>query len=84
MHADLHVRTPTLAATVSEVAAAAEEAGEEIERVMMAGLATLFMLVEALVPVLVVDAPRFCGGECVVGFGDCDEFIVCRIIASAE
>lgn len=76
MHADFHVRTPALAATVSEVTAATEKAGEEIERVMLAGLTALFVLVEALVPVLVVDAPGFCGGEGVVGFGYCDEFVM--------
>lgn len=69
---------------MSEVAAAAEEAGEEVERIMMAGLTALFVLVEALVPVLVVDAPRFYRREGVVGFSDCDELVVCGIIASAE
>lgn len=61
---------------MSEVTATTKEAGEEIERVMLAGLTALFVLVEALVPVLVVDAPSFCGGEGVVGFGYCDEFVM--------
>ncbi len=82
MYADLHVRAPALAATVSEVAAAAEEAGEEIERVMLAGLTALFVLVEAIVSVLVVDAPGFCRGEGVVGFGYRDEFVMGGVVTS--
>lgn len=69
---------------MSEVAAAAEEAGEEIERVMLAGLTTLFVLVEAIVPVLVVDAPGFCRGEGVVGFGYRNEFVMGGVVTSVS
>lgn len=60
-----------------EVAAAAEEAGEEIERVVARAGATaaLLVLLQAFVAVLVVDAAGFGRGEGVVGFGYLDEFL---------
>ena len=60
-----------------EVAAPAEEAREEVEGVMvlLGATAALLVLLEAFVPVLVVDAPGFGGGEGFVGFGDFDEFL---------
>ena len=67
---------------MSEVAATAEEAREEVEGVVLAGLAALLVLVEALVAVLVVDAPGFGGGEGVVGFGYCDKFVMGGVVAS--
>lgn len=41
----------------------------------------MFVLVEAFVAVLVVNAARFGGGEGVVCFCDFDEFVMCGVIA---
>ena len=58
------------------MAAAAEEAGEEIEGVVGAtAAAALLVLFKAFVAVLVVDAAGFGDGEGVVGFGYLDEFL---------
>lgn len=67
-----------------EVARAAEEAGEEVERVVAAATAAaaLFVLGEAFVAVLVVDFARFGAGEGVVGVGDLDESFGGGVIAS--
>lgn len=63
--------------------AAAEEAGEDIKWIMAtAAAATLLVLFQTFVPVLVVDAPGFGGGEGVVGFCDLDEFLGGRFIAT--
>ncbi len=48
---------------------------------MVAGLAALFVLVEAVVPVLIVDAACFRGGEGVVGFCYFDEFVMGGVVA---
>jgi hypothetical protein len=63
--------------------AAAEEAREEIEGVVMArGAVAGLLLLDAFVAVLVVDAAGFAIGEDVVGFGDGDESVVCLFIAA--
>jgi hypothetical protein len=63
---------------------AAEEAAEEVERVVVLSLAAPapLVLLDAVVAVLVVDAPRFFADEDVVGFGYGDEFVVCGLVAS--
>lgn len=66
-----------------EVAAAAEEAGEEVEGVVPAGAPTaLLVVLEALVAVLVVDAAGLFVGEGVVGFRYCDEFVVGALVTA--
>ena len=81
--ADFHVGAATLARGVPEVPAAAEEAGEEVERVVPAATAAaLLVLLEAFVAVLVVDAAGFGGGEGVVGFGYLHEFLGGGLVAA--
>jgi hypothetical protein len=73
---------PALARLVAEVAAAAEEAAEEVEWVVRLEAAALFALLQALVAVLVVDLAGFGVGECLVRFRDLDELLVrCRVIS---
>lgn len=76
--ADFHVRAAALAG-MPEVAGAAEEAGEEIEGVVLLAAATagglLTVLGEAVVAVFVVDAAGGGVGEGVVGVGYGDEFL---------
>lgn len=67
---------------MAEVPAPAEEAREEVEGVVVPLAAALLVLLEALVAVLVVDAPGFRLGEGFVGFGDLDEFLVRGFVAS--
>ena len=58
------------------MSAAAEEAGEEVERVVPAATAAaLLVLLEPFVAILVVDAAGFGRREGVVGFGYLDEFL---------
>jgi len=59
MHPHFHVWTATLAAAVAEMPAAAEEAREEVEGVVVPLAAALFVLFETFVAVLVVDAAGF-------------------------
>ncbi len=67
------------------MAGAAEEAGEEVERVVAAtGAAPLLVLGEAFVAVLVVDFAGFGGGEGVVGIGDLDELFGGGVIATTS
>lgn len=69
---------------MSEVAGAAEEAGEEVEGIVAAaGAAPLFMLGEAFMTVLVVDLASFRGRKGVVGVGDLNELIGGGVIATA-
>ena len=70
---------------MSEVSRPAEEAGEEVEGIMRAAaLSALLVLFEAFVAVLIVDAAAFRLREGVIGFGDLDEFLRGRFIATAE
>lgn len=83
VNADFHIRAPALTALVAEVARAAEEAREEVEWVVAAtAAATLLVLGEAVVAVLVVDFAGFRVGEGVVGFGYLDEFLGDGVVAS--
>lgn len=67
------------------VAAAAEEAGEEVERVVgAAGTMALLVLLEAFVTILVVDFAGFGYGEGIVSFGDFDEFLGSGVVATEE
>ena len=74
----MHVLTTALAATLPEVPTTPEEAGKEVEGVMLsvATAARLLVFFEAVVAVLVVDLAGFGGGKGIVGFGYCDEFVV--------
>ena len=81
-NAEFHVGTVALAAAV-EVAASAEEAAEEVEGVVvLAGGATLLVLLYAFVAILVVDAAGFFVDEDLVGLGDGDEFLVGGVVAT--
>ena len=76
-----HIGTATLAGV--EVSATAEEATEQIERIVhasSASLRSLFMLLHAFVSILIVDSSYLCVGEDIVRFGDFDESLVRRVI----
>ena len=65
------------------VTSPAEEAGEEVKRVVgAAGAMALLVLLEAFVAILVVDFAGFGLGEGVVGFGDFDELLGGGVIAT--
>lgn len=70
------------------MAAAAEEAGEEVEGVVLLAAATarglLAVLGEAFVAVLVVDAAGGGVGEGVVGVGYGDEILFGGVVASGR
>jgi hypothetical protein len=69
------------------VAAPAEEAAEQVERVVPAAAAALplLALLEPFVAVLVVDLAGLGVGEGFVGFGDEDEFVVgCWVVAGGR
>jgi hypothetical protein len=69
--------------SVTEVPAAAEEAGEQVEGVvLLAPTATLFVLLQAFVPVLIVDASGLFVREGVVGFGNGDELVVGGLVVA--
>jgi hypothetical protein len=81
---DFHGRTAPLAA-VSEMPAAAEEAREEVERIVSAtapATSAFFVLLHAFVTVLVVYPADFGVDEGVVGVCDFDEFVLSFFIAS--
>ena len=63
---------------------AAEEAGEEVERIVSgaAGAALLAVLGETLMTVLVVNTAGFRGGESFVGVGDLDKEFVGGVVAA--
>jgi hypothetical protein len=68
---------------VSEVPAAAEEAGEEVEGVvLLAGAAALLVLLDAIVAVLVVYLAGLLLAEDFVGFGYFDELLTCSFVAA--
>ena len=67
-----------------EVSAPAEEAREEVEGVVVPLPAALFVLLEAFVAVLVVDAAGFGVREGFIGFGDLDKFLVRRFVAPGD
>jgi len=71
---------------MAEVAGAAEEAGEEVEGVVVLALLATAALVffDAFVAVLVVYAAGFFVDEDVVGFGYGDEFVVGGFIATRK
>lgn len=73
---DFDVVAPPLAGLVAKVAAAAEEAAEEVEGVVRLEAAALLALLEAVVAILVVDLPAFGVAEGFVGFRDLDELVV--------
>lgn len=81
--AHLHVRAFAVAGGVPE-AAATEEAGEQIERVVgsTARAAALAMLFEALVAILVVDLARGGRRQDLVRLGDVDELFLRGFVSS--
>jgi hypothetical protein len=80
---DLHldVLPTSLPRLRTEVPASAEEAAEEVERVVML-LSALLPLLEAFVAVLVVDAPGFRVDERLVGLRDFDKLIFCGVVTA--
>jgi hypothetical protein len=70
---------------MSEMSAAAKEAGEEIEWVMVLLLPpAAFVLLEAFMAVLVVDFASLRIGEGFVGRGDFDKFLLGRLVAAGN
>ena len=69
---------------VSKVAAAAEEAREEVEGVMVSAATTLLPLFETFMAVLVIDLAGFGVGEGFVCVCDFDEFLFGCLVASAS
>jgi hypothetical protein len=61
--------------------AAAKEAREEVEGVMIVSAPALLPLLEAFVSVLVVDFTGFGLRECFVGFGNFNEFLFSSFVA---
>lgn len=86
--ADFLVGAAALAAVleVAPAAGAGEELAEEVEGVVVlaGGAAALAVLLDAVVPVLVVDAAGLGCGEDVVGVGDFDEFLGGGVVVSVE
>lgn len=84
-HPGFHVWPPPLPGLVlsPEMPRSAEEAREEVEWVVAprATAAALLVLRQPFVAVLVVDLAGFGLGECVVGFGDGDEFLGGGLVA---
>lgn len=60
-----------------------KEATEEIERVMLPCVSTLFMLLDTLMAVLVVDLAGFRLRQDIVGFGYRDKLFMRRVIAAS-
>jgi len=78
---DLEVHVGAAPLLLVEVAAATEEAAEDVERVVpLLPAALLLVLLEALVAVLVVDAPALAVDEGFVSFGDLDELVVGSLV----
>ena len=63
----------------------AEEPAEDVERIVVpAASAPLLALLEAFVPILIVDFAGFGLGERFVGFGHFDEFLFGCFVASVS
>lgn len=79
----LHIRSATVARRMSEMATTTEESREQIKRVIRrsTGRASLSVIIQSFVPVLVVDLARCRRGQNIVGFCDLDEFLACRFVA---
>jgi hypothetical protein len=79
----LFVRAPSYTLSMSKVSAPSEEATEQIEGIVVtsAASASLLMLLQTLMAVLVVDAAGFGRGEGVVGFCYLDEFVMGGLVA---
>ena len=67
---------------MSEMSAATEKAREKIERVVMASRSTLLVLIESIMAILVVNTAGFGVREGVVGFGDIDKLLMCRVVST--
>ena len=80
-----HVTAAALA-SVAKVTAAAEETGEEIEGVVVvaACVASLLVLLQSFVAVLIVYPSGLLVGERFVGFSDFDKLLMCRFISSID
>jgi hypothetical protein len=73
----------SLAATMTKVTAAAEEAGEEVEGVVvLARTAAFSVLLDTVVAVFVIDLASFFVDEDLVGIGYGDELLRCFVIAT--
>lgn len=63
---------------MSKVPRSAEEASEEVERiVVLAGTSSLLVLLDTLMAILVVYAPRFFVDKDIVGFSYGYELVMC-------
>lgn len=70
---------------MSEVAAASEEAREQIERiVVLSSATTLLMLFQTLMAVLIVDPSSLRVEERLVCFGDFDELLLGLLVAPSR
>jgi hypothetical protein len=82
---DLHVRTMSLTTLLTKVTAAAEEAREEVEGVvLLARTAAFSVLLDAVVAVLVVDLAGLFVDEDLVGVGYRDELLRSFIVATGS
>lgn len=63
-----------------EMPTTTEKTREKIKGIMLASRSTLFVLIESIVAILVVDAPGFRIREGVIGFGDVDELLMCSVV----
>src|SRR5690242_14359684 len=78
---NFHIGAPSFSALVSKMTRTTEEAREEVEGVVaLTGAVALLVLFDALVAILIVDLACLYDAEDIVGFGDCDELLVGRII----
>ena len=76
----IHIGTPALATAMPKVATAAKEARKEVEGILVLSRSSLFVLIQALMTVLVVDAACFFVGQSFICFGNLDEFLLCGVI----
>ena len=83
-HPDLHVRYPSIPTIVSKVSRAAEEAREEVKGiVLLPRAATLLVLLNAFMTVLIINLARLFLNEDLVCFSNLNEFLVRRVVATA-
>ena len=67
-----------------EMPTTTEETREKIKGIVLASRSTLFVLIESIVAILVVDAAGFGIREGVIGFGDVDELLMCSVVPTME
>ncbi len=80
---DFHVRSSSLASSMTEMSASAEEPGKEVEGVVVLAAASLLPLFEAFVSVLVVNFAGFRVREGLISFCYLNELLLGGSIPSA-